>query len=92
MQSADANPQLGDQVRVFALIVSIILVLGSSLLIVPTLVGPAWPWSIVPFNARFLGAIYLAELVAVLTWFLINRWSPVRFSLLLAVIFTALDQ
>jgi len=42
------------------------------------------------FNARFLGSFYTAELTAILMLGVINRWSPGRLILIMAVCFTAL--
>ena len=54
----------------------------------PDLVKPRWPWAVTPFNSRFLGAFYIAEMAgmaALLGW---NRWSPARVILVMALVFT----
>ena len=50
---------------IMALISSLLLLLvGGSLFFFPEFARPRWVWSLTPFNTRFLGAIYLASLVA----------------------------
>lgn len=83
------NPSLSPLVRIFTTVVALVLIIGSSLFFVPELIGPRWPWRLSPFNTRFLGAFYLAEMVGVVLLAVINRWSPGRLSLPLALVFTA---
>jgi hypothetical protein len=85
-----ANPTLSPLMRVFALIVALVLIGGVILLLYPGLIAPRWPWQLTPFNARFLGAFYTAELVAILILAAINRWSPARLVLVMALSFTVL--
>lgn len=85
-----ANPKLSPLVRVFAGVVILVLAGGVLLLFNPGLISPRWPWRLTPFNARFLGAFYTAELAAILILAAINRWSPGRLVLIMAVTFTAL--
>ncbi|KKM77298.1 hypothetical protein LCGC14_1371540, partial [marine sediment metagenome] len=54
------------------------LLVGFGLFIFPELTRPEWPWAIAPFNARFLGAIYLGAMASVAYMFLSPRWSPSR--------------
>jgi hypothetical protein len=82
------NPRLSPLVRVFAAVVVLVLVAGTSLLVYPALMVPRWPWPLAPFTARFLGAFYLAEMVAIVMMGLINRWAPARLVLIMAVSFT----
>ena len=50
---------------IMALISSLLLLLvGGSLFFFPEFARPRWVWSLTPLNTRFLGAIYLASLVA----------------------------
>ena len=85
---ADENPRLSPLVRVFAIVVIAVLVVGASLLVAPQWVSPRWPWPIKPFTQRFLGAFYLAEMVAIVQLAWINRWSPGRLILIVAACFT----
>jgi hypothetical protein len=86
--TAQANPTLSPWVRVLSIIVLLFLINGSTLLLWPSFTVPRWPWTIPPFNARFLGAIYLAEAASVLVLVFCNRWSPGRVALLIALVFT----
>jgi hypothetical protein len=83
------NPELTPLLRVFIGIVVVVLVIGSGLFFVPDVVRAGWPWDIPPFNARFLGAIYLAGLAGVSVLLFANRWAPARVALPMGVTFTA---
>jgi hypothetical protein len=84
----DVNPALSPWVRVMTGIVLLFLINGSTLLLWPSFSVPRWPWSIPPFNARFVGALYLAEAASVLVLLWRNRWSPGRVALVIALVFT----
>ncbi|MER8447548.1 hypothetical protein NKH52_30715 [Mesorhizobium sp. M1066] len=56
----------------------------------PALVKPRWPWAVTPFNARFLGGFYTAEMVVMAALLVWNRWSPGRLVLVMAFIFTVI--
>jgi hypothetical protein len=84
------NPKLSPLVRVFAAVVVLVLAGGVVLLVDPALISARWPWRLTPFNARFLGAFYTAEMAAIVMLGVINRWSPGRLILIMAVSFTAL--
>jgi hypothetical protein len=47
-----------------------------------------WPWSLAPFNLRFLGALYTAALLAAFlqSWF--GRWTPARTVTTMIFVFT----
>jgi hypothetical protein len=75
-------------VRAFALAVLAVLVGGILLLVAPETILARWPWRLGPFSARFLGAIYAAEFVALSFLVLRNRWSPGRLMLAMALVFT----
>ncbi|ABX05143.1 MAG TPA: hypothetical protein DEF47_16130 [Herpetosiphon sp.] len=85
---ATSKPQLSPLVRIMFIVVALVLVAGVSLLIAPSLVGPRWPWALRPFATRFLGAVYAAEMVAVLFTLVINDWSVARLTIPQAVTFT----
>lgn len=88
MSETAPNPHLSPWVKVFTGAALIVLIAGPLLLFVPQLIVPRWPWAIAPFNARFLGAVYCAELGALAVLFLDNRWSPGRASFVVAFVFT----
>ena len=78
INDSDQNQVLVPTVRMFFLIVVLIVLFGSGLFLLPALVQPRWPWAITPFNAAFLGGVYLTELAMVVLLMGINRWSPAR--------------
>ncbi|OLS22028.1 MAG: hypothetical protein HeimC2_30820 [Candidatus Heimdallarchaeota archaeon LC_2] len=79
MTSVNDNPSITPFLRTFTLIEAIVLIIvGFGLFIFPELTRPEWPWAIAPFNARFLGAIYLGAMASVAYMFLSPRWSPSR--------------
>lgn len=88
MSETTFNPPLSPWVRVFTGAALIVLIAGPLLIFAPQVIVPRWPWPIAPFNARFLGAVYCAELLALAVLFLDNRWSPGRASLVVAFVFT----
>jgi hypothetical protein len=90
MQTQNGNPALSVWLRLFFMAVILILTLGVALFFAPELVARRWPWSLTPFNTRFLGAIYASELVVVLGLLLINRWTPARVALPIALVFTGI--
>jgi hypothetical protein len=89
MQAQETNPRLSPVVRLVVVLVALVVTVGASLLFVPSLVQPWWPWALTPFTVRFLGAIYLSEFVGALMFVLVPRWSPGRITLAEAVTFTA---
>lgn len=84
------NPPLHYAVRIYALIVISAVVIGSSLLVAPQAILDLWPWTLTPFNAGFLGAIYLSELAGALMLLLFARVSPGRIALWLSVVFAGI--
>ena len=88
MSETALNPLLSPWVRLFTGAALVVLIAGPLLLFAPQIIVPGWPWAITPFNARFLGAVYCAELGALAVLFLDNRWSPGRASFVVAFVFT----
>jgi hypothetical protein len=88
--SGAPNPALTPSLRLFSAVVVLVLLVGASLFFAPGLVQPRWPWSLTPFNTRFLGAFYTAELVMMGLLLAVNRWAPARVVLPMAFLFTAL--
>ncbi|PBB82756.1 hypothetical protein CK218_01220 [Mesorhizobium sp. WSM3879] len=84
------NPPFPATLRLFSLVVIIVLVVGAGLFFAPVLVKPRWPWAVTPFNARFLGGFYTAEMVVMAALLFWNRWSPGRLVLVMALIFTVI--
>jgi hypothetical protein len=78
-----------------------LLAMAGSIFFLPNVVRPYWPWTIAPFNAGFVGAVYLGALTATLFMIFYNRWAPARIVIsmifaftiiILGVILTHLDQ
>src|SRR6218665_2081332 len=82
------NPALHSALRIFSAGVIIVLLVGAGLFFTPSLVRPRWPWDVAPFNARFLGSFYTAEIAVILFLLRWNRWSPGRLILVMAFVFT----
>jgi hypothetical protein len=82
------NPPLSRSVQVFALVVLIVLLGGMLLRVAPELIIGRWPWHLGQYSARFLGAIYAAEFVALGFLLVRNRWAPGRLVLAMALTFT----
>ena len=69
---------------------AVLVVAGAGLFFLPGPAGDAWPWDLTPLNTRFLGAVYLAALVAVALLLIVDRWVPARTTLLALFGFTAI--
>lgn len=82
------NPKLPGSLRLFSALVIVVLIVGAGLFVAPDAVKPRWPWTLAPFNARFLGSFYIAEMVAMGALLYWNRWSPARVVLVMALVFT----
>jgi hypothetical protein len=89
MPDPPGNPTMPALYRLVFLVVALVVLVGAGLFFLPHLVAPLWPWSLTPFNTRFLGAIYASELLAATVALLVNRWAPARLILPQAVTFTA---
>lgn len=68
---------------------AVLLGTGSGLLLVPGWIDDIWPWVLTPFNARFLGAIYLSSFAAVAAMLVRPRWAPARVLVPMILTFTA---
>ncbi|HJR81029.1 MAG TPA: hypothetical protein VJ821_13210 [Anaerolineales bacterium] len=88
LDSQAENPKLSPFVRIFFCLASIIVLVGAGLYFIPERIVPRWLWPLTPFNANFLGAVYLAELASasLLIWY--NRWAPARVALPMSYVFT----
>lgn len=84
------NPPFPAALRLFSVVVIMVLIVGAGLFFAPALVKPRWPWAVTPFNARFLGGFYTAEMVVMAALLFWNRWSPGRLVLVMAFIFTVI--
>ena len=89
MSSAD-NAPLHPALRLFSAGVLVVLLVGAGLFVAPDLVKPRWPWAVTPFNSRFLGGFYIAEMAGMAALLIWNRWAPARLILIMALVFTLL--
>jgi hypothetical protein len=90
MQIPDQNPRVSPLLWCFFLVIALVLTMGVFLFFRPAIIAPRWLWPLAPFNTRFLGAVYLTELVVVLAVLLRPRWAPVRPVLPMAFAFVTL--
>ncbi|MGE0314477.1 MAG: hypothetical protein AB7P21_22920 [Lautropia sp.] len=68
--------------------VAVLIVAGGGLLLaMPTVVG-VWPWSLAPYNLRFLGGLYTAALVAAYLQSSQGGWAPGRVVTTMIFVFT----
>jgi hypothetical protein len=87
MNKASRDPEISSFLRNFTFVeASVLVVVGFGLFLFPQHLRPQWAWEIAPFNARFLGGIYLSAMAPVALMYLSGRWSPTR--LVLPAIFT----
>ena len=85
----DSNPRISLILRsVTWLEVVILLWAGAGLLFYPPVAQGVWPWALTPFNLRYLGALYLAALVAAWLQSRTGRWSPSRVVTAMIFVFT----
>ena len=89
MTAQSNNPLLSSTFRITYLLISIVLVAGASIFFLPD-IGPGWFWHPTPFNRRFVGAVYLTELVTSIIMLRVNRWAPARLVLPGSIAFSTL--
>lgn len=88
---AQINPPISPLLRFLTFIkVLVLFTVGVGLLIVPASASQIWPWELLPFNARFLGAIYAAACVAAVIQLVYARWSPARLVTSMIALFTTI--
>ncbi len=87
MSAPNENPSLTPFLRGFLVVeVLALFAAGGGLFFLTDLARAQWPWDIPPFNARFVGAVYLSSLAAAGMLLLTACWAPAR--LLLPMLFT----
>jgi len=90
MSKSTANPMIARPLRIVYGITTIVIVAGAALFFFPGFMVPLWPWPLTPFNARFLGSVYLLELSALIIMMISNRWAPARLILPLSFFFSTI--
>lgn len=91
LQSQDSNPLIPPLLRRVTWVEAAgLLLAGGGLFFISEPAQRAWPWPIEPFNAFFLGAVFLALLAAVAMLVVYPRWAPARLLLPMIFVFSAL--
>jgi hypothetical protein len=91
MAPGDPNPALPSLFRAVTTVEAFVLAIaGFYPFFFPHNALGKWAWISGPFNLRFIGAVYLTALVAVLIVLAVPRWSPGRVALPMLVLFTNL--
>lgn len=87
--TTDTNPRISIILRAVTWLEVVILAwAGAGLLFYPPVAQGVWPWSLTPLNMRYLGALYLAALVAAWLQARSGRWSPSRVVTTMIFVFT----
>jgi len=87
----EVNPKISLLLRLVTFVEVVVLAIaGFGLFFAPDLISPLWPWKLLPFNARFLGAVYAASCLAAIMQTVYARWSPARLVTPMILVFTAL--
>ena len=87
----EINPKISLLLRAITFVeVVVLFIAGFGLFFAPDLISSLWPWKLLPFNARFLGAVYAAACVAAIMQTAYARWSPARLVTPMIFVFTAL--
>lgn len=84
----ETNPKITSLLRFLTLVEVIVLFLAGLAFFLPKFVSPFWPWELLPFNARFLGAVYFAACVTAVMQTIVPRWSPARIVTPMTFVFT----
>jgi hypothetical protein len=84
-----SNPKISSLLRFLTFVEVVVLFLaGCGMFFLPKVVTPFWPWTVAPFNASFLGAVYTAAMIAAVMQTAYARWSPTRIVTPMIFIFT----
>jgi hypothetical protein len=91
MPNQSANPELATSFRWLVIVeAGVLAVAGIIPFFFPETALEEMPWESGPFNVRFIGAVYLSSLTAVLVWLTSFRWAPGRVALAMLSVFTGL--
>ncbi len=87
----DANPRVRLGLLAFMVFeIAILAATGVVLFFALGLAESIWAWELTPFNARFIGAFYLAAAVGVTIAAAHGRWAPARVIAVLALVVSIL--
>lgn len=88
---SENNPLVPTLLRwVLAVECSVVFAAGVLLFFLPSLAAEVWAWRIPPFNARFVGAVYLAAYLPLILFWFVPRWIPGRLTLWMILTFTTM--
>jgi hypothetical protein len=91
LDRSDANPTVPSFLRwVLAVECSVVFAAGVLLFFLPNLAAELWAWIIPPYNARFVGAVYLAAYLPLILFWFVPRWIPGRLTLWMILTFTSM--
>jgi hypothetical protein len=91
LDRSDRNPPVPLFLRwVLGVECSVVFAAGVLLFFLPGLAAELWPWTIPPFNSRFVGAVYLAAYLPLILFWFVPRWIPGRLTLWMIFTFTAM--
>src|SRR5258705_8001687 len=83
------NPPISPLLRIITAVEALVLFgAGIGLFFFYDLMSSQWAWTITPFNSGFLGAIYLASLIAVTLLLAMPYWNAARLLLPMILTFT----
>jgi len=68
--------------------VVILLIAGGGMFFAPDILGEHWAWMTLPYNTRFIGAIYIASMTSALALVIYPYWSLGRVVVPMITIFT----
>jgi len=89
MSIKNENPPITPLLRGLTVVEVLVLIgAGVGLFFFTDLIRAHWPWEIRPFNARFVGAVYLTSMIAVAMMLAGGRWAPARLVLPMLFAFT----
>lgn len=89
--SAEPNPRVPAFLLAVTRLECVVVFTAAALLFLAPAKGgeDVWAWTTPPFNARYIGAIYIAALVPLVIFALRARWSPGRLVVWMILVFTA---
>ena len=70
--------------------VVLLIIVGGSLFFLPELAQSRWVWLLLPFNTRFLGAIYLTSLLGLVSLVISRRITLARLIIPMMAMFTSI--
>src|SRR5690349_9212912 len=85
------NPRISPLLRIITAIeVWVLIFTGFGLFFFWGLINPVWPWNLAPFNAGFLGSIYLSALFMAAILVKEGTWFPARIITAMILVFTSI--